>query len=528
MLAAGSFRRRFDFSAHVWRDMRPSRAFGGAPSNPCAVSCVLQAARDLLSGISMSQLFSQPSSSPPPTGFRPYRESSPPQQVSSPWKAPKSNNKSRARTIARWWERQTATELEITGTVEDVINPSLLVAGRAGEGGNMMAVASLRELWDEEKGRSRAAGGGSQLSAPPGLELAGSQNVWEPPEGLLTQDVRDTVEILARNVLQRNFSQDFRATERQPASQPLSQQSSASQKSLGSESPHADLTPSRSGLSQDSASVAGASSSPANYLPAHDGRDGDFVDQGLLDMLAVLRGSQSQGGGGEDAHLSSPTESKRTQSPSQNLSQQPTGTPAPAAVDRAEAIAVTQVNMPSGTQKCIVCVVRLAAVNRFIMPWLASGVTPFQDYLATIESDISDVCVCVCVFVKLHTTLFVCVYVYVCRAFPLLPSTMLSNQMDARNVDSPGYTRLKHSLTSLASSPQPRHSSSPEETGARRRGVGQADGTGRSIRAVLRLRRLRRLPPLRVPNPPDRRARHVRVEGCRRSRPKNAGDRPTA
>lgn len=315
--------------------------------NSRAVLRVLQATRDLLAGISMSQLFSQPSTSPRPEGFRPYKEPSPLKPTYSPGKASSAAGKSQARTVTRWWERQTTIELEITGTVEDLMNPGLLASGRAEAeaGGKAMAVASLRELWEEEKERSRAAGGGSQLSAPPGLELAGSQNVWEPPEGLLTQELKDSVENLARNVLQRNPPQDSRSPERQTASQPLSQQTPVSQRSEDYASPQLDLTPSASGFPQGSAGVFEASQSPANYLPARSGKGNSSVDQGLLDMLEALRGSQSQGDGElEDAQSSPRIESKEAQSPPRSLSQQPLHTPTCAA-DRAEAIAETQVTI---------------------------------------------------------------------------------------------------------------------------------------------------------------------------------------
>lgn len=299
--------------------------------------------RELLAGISMSQLFSQPSPSPRPEGFRPYRKLSLPKPTLSPGKASSPAGKSQTRTVTRWWERQTTIELEITGTVEDLLNPTLLASGRAEAGGKTMAVASLRELWDEEKERSRAAGGGSQLSAPPGLELAGSQNVWEPPEGLLTQDLKDTVEKLARNVLHRNPPQYSRSPECQIASQPLSQQTPVSQGSEDLASPQLAMTPSASGFLQDSAGVFEASQSPANYLPARGKKDTSSVDEGLLDMLEALRGSQSQGDGGlEEAKLLTRSESKQAQSPPRSLSQQPPLTPT-CAVDRAEAIAETQV-----------------------------------------------------------------------------------------------------------------------------------------------------------------------------------------
>lgn len=288
----------------------------------------------------MSQLFSQPSSRSHESRPRP-KERPTPKVTSSYAKPPTPVGSAQTRPSARWWERQTTTELEIAGTVDDVINPSLLAAGATEAGGKTMAVASLRELWDEEKERSRGAGGGSQLSAPPGLELADSQDPWEPPEGLLTQDMKGAVESLALNVLGRMPARDEEESERQPFSQPPSQ-ASADDGDDQSLSPHADLTPSgRDGLSQASAGVAGASSSPSNYLPKLDGTDGGAGDQGLLDMLAALRGSSSQGG--EDGSQFSSLKGERyTQSPSGPRSQEPVFTPA-SSVDLGEAVAATQV-----------------------------------------------------------------------------------------------------------------------------------------------------------------------------------------
>lgn len=241
--------------------------------------------------------------------------------------------------MARWWERQTTTELEVTGTVDDVINPSLLTAGRAEAGGKAVAVASLRELWDEEKERSRVAGGGSQLSAPPGLELADSQDAWAPPEGLLTQDMRGTIDDLARNVLRRRPPEGGAVSAGVPSSQPRSQASAGGGGHGRPLSPVLESTPSRDGLSQASTGVVGASDSPANYL---DGRDGSDVDQGLLDMLAALRGSQQSQREGDDLPLSTPRGVRYTQSPSVPLSQEPVGTPA-SSTGQAEAIVATQV-----------------------------------------------------------------------------------------------------------------------------------------------------------------------------------------
>lgn len=291
----------------------------------------------------MSQLFSQPSS-PSREPPRPRPSERPTPKVTSSYaKPPTPAGSAQTRPSARWWERQTTTELEIAGTVDDVINPSLLAAGATEADGKPMAVASLRELWDEEKERSRGAGGGSQLSAPPGLELADSQDLWEPPEGLLTQDMKGAVESLARNVLGRAPARDEEKCERQPFSQPPSQ-ASAGDGDDQALSPQAELTPSgRDGLSQASAGVAGASSSPTNYLPKLDGTDGGGTgDQGLLDMLAALRGSSSQGGHDGGSQLSSPRGERYTQSPSGPRSQEPVFTPA-SSVDLGEAVAATQV-----------------------------------------------------------------------------------------------------------------------------------------------------------------------------------------
>lgn len=313
-----------------------------------------QAAQDLLAGISMSQLFSPPSSPSRASRFHPYKQDTP-KATSFSGNIPASSASARKRPALRWWERQSTTELEITGTVDDVINPSLLAAGRAEAGGNAMAVASLRELWDEEKERSRVAGGGSQLSAPPGLELADSQDVWEPPEGLLTQDMRGAVDNLARNVLRRNCAEEKTGVPsgRQPSSQPLSQALSGNAREQPL-CPQMELTPLPDGLSQASADIAGASASPSNYLPALDGGGGDDVDPGLLDMLAALRGSQSQRDGNE-SELSSPRGARYIRSPSYPRSQEPVFTPA-SSVEQAEAIAETQVLMPTDAPlECSCC-----------------------------------------------------------------------------------------------------------------------------------------------------------------------------
>ncbi|CAM9581068.1 unnamed protein product [Scytosiphon promiscuus] len=280
-----------------------------------------EATQDLLAGISMSQLFSQPDSTPKVPRARSTPEKVPAARVGkrlpgSPPAPPGGlDSTARNRPLLRWWERQTTTELEVAGIVEDVINP---------------------KLWDEEKERSRAAGGGSQLSAPPGLELADSQDVWEPPEGLLTQHVKDEVEILARNVFGRRKKETTLSTQgagessQREASQIRSQVSTAAH-GLERMSDEEALTPSQDGPS-----------SPANYLPSQDAMDGDDdVDQGLLDMISALRGSQqSQGVEGESV-LSPPTGRRYTQSPAGSLSRKPAFTPK-SSTDHAEAVAATQ------------------------------------------------------------------------------------------------------------------------------------------------------------------------------------------
>lgn len=266
--------------------------------------------------------------------------------------------------MLKWWERQTTTELEVAGIVDDVINTRLLAAGRAETGrGKPMAVASLRELWDEEKERSRVAGGGSQLSAPPGLELADSQDVWEPPEGLLTQHMRGEVEGLARNVLQRTTPSQEEAgvLSQQEPSQPHSQASTGGNDGLNERSSEMELTPSRDGLlsqtsAADATAVADASSPPANYLPSLGVMDDDDdVDQGLLDMIIALRGSQQSQGDGDESRLSSPIGQGYTQSPSGPLSQRPVFTPESSA-DQAEAVAATQVRNSTGLRGRSYCV----------------------------------------------------------------------------------------------------------------------------------------------------------------------------
>lgn len=303
-------------------------------SKPCLLLPSCKALPDLLDGISMSQLFSQPS--PPPREPRPRSKETPtPKVISSYAKPPTQAGSAHTRPAARWWERQTTTELEIAGTVDDVINPSLLATGATEVVGKPMAVASLRELWDEEKERSRRTGGGSQLSAPPGLELADSQDQWAPPEGLMTQDMKGAVESLARNVLGRVPARDEHESERQPFSQPTSH-ASVGDGDEATHRSHTELTP-----SQSSTNVADVSSSPSNYLPKLDGTDGGAGDQGLLDMLAALRGSCSQGDG-DGSQLSSPRGEIYTQSPPGPRSQERVFTPA-SSVDLGEAVAETQV-----------------------------------------------------------------------------------------------------------------------------------------------------------------------------------------
>ncbi len=345
----------------------------------------------------MSQLFSQPSDTPPKAA----RPSRPPEQnkftpkaaAPSPGRPPGKppagqdggggggggggGDAARSRPALKWWERQTTTELEVAGVVDDVINPRLLAAGRGAEeagGAKPMAVASLRELWDEEKERSRVAGGGSQLSAPPGLELADSQDAWEPPEGLLTQHMRGEAEGLARNVLRRTATapQEARGSA-QPeppppyssSSQPRSQASATggSSEPLGRPEEVETTQSSRDGvpLSQASATdaagaVAGASGSPANYLPSPRGMvDDEEVDQGLLDMITALRGSQqSQGREEGEPLLSTPSGGRGYSQPSSGpISQKPVFTPESSA-DQAEAVAATQVPQNSSTSPVVV------------------------------------------------------------------------------------------------------------------------------------------------------------------------------
>lgn len=297
-----------------------------------------KAAHDLLAGISMSQLFSQPSATPKALRSRPseIRPAMPPVAAYSPGKPPTGQGgTARGRPALKWWERQTTTELEVAGIVDDVINPTLLAAGRAEAGGaaKAMAVASLRELWDEEKERSRLAGGDLQLSAPPGLELADSQDTWEPPEGLLTQDMRGAVEGVACDLLRgaTRRSQETGASPSQPESSQLHSQASTGSCELGGRPGEMERTPSRDGslLSQTTSAAA------ANQLPSPGAfcDNDDDVDQGLLDIITALRGSQQSQGKEDDGY---------SQSPSGALSQKPAFTPESSA-DQAEAVAATQV-----------------------------------------------------------------------------------------------------------------------------------------------------------------------------------------
>lgn len=228
------------------------------------------------------------------------------------------------------------------------------MAEKVEAGEKAVAVASLRELWDEERARSRAEGGGSQLSAPPGLELADSQDAWEPPDCLLTQDMQGAVDDLARSVVRKNPFATVATTAGQSLSQNRSSQASLIERRGNrlelSVSRHVDVTPSREGvLSQASmGSVASVSESPASYLIASYAPDpdgGSDSHEGLLDMLAALRGSQSQSHKGEEGVLtqnSPPKTRHSTQLSNDVLSQDPVFTPADFA-DQAEAIAATQV-----------------------------------------------------------------------------------------------------------------------------------------------------------------------------------------
>lgn len=336
-----------------------------------------KAAQDLLAGISMSQLFTQPS---PPRKPRFQQGPKKPPSKTTPAASGEEGSKpaqpsAQKRPITRWWERHTTTELELTGTVDDVINPSLLAAGRAEAGGKAMAVSSLRELWDEEKERSRVAGGGSQLSAPPGLELADSQDAWEPPEGLLTQDMKGAVEDLARNVIRRKppprdtgaeAGVMYRGGDRRSSQQYHSQTSAASvaypaggRGGVQSSPPKVAFTPPepRKGLlPSTSPSVVRAtgmerSASPVSNLLSRSptgnenvNRNSNEEDQGLFDMLAALRGS-SQDSRREDvdSQTSSPRGGRYTQSPTGALSQEALLSTPTSSADRAEAIAATQV-----------------------------------------------------------------------------------------------------------------------------------------------------------------------------------------
>ena len=313
----------------------------------------------------MSQLFSQPSATArtitTPKAARPrppeIRPTTPAVAASSPGKLPTAGA-TRNRPILKWWERQTTTELEVAGIVDDVVNPTLLATGRrveAAGGGKAMAVASLRELWDEEKERSRLAGGGSQLSAPPGLELADSQDAWEPPQGLLTQEMKGAAEGVARNLLRRATTPSSReagvsSSSSQPElRQPYSQPSTGSFE-LGRRSDDVELTPSRDGslLSQTSEAAA------ANQLPSPGALyDNDEVDEGLLDIITALRGSQQSQGKEDEVSLSSSMSRGYSQSPYGPLSQKPIFTPESSA-DQAEAVAATQVGSATRVLGCVV------------------------------------------------------------------------------------------------------------------------------------------------------------------------------
>lgn len=315
----------------------------------------------------MSQLFSQPCTIPKPARSRLSENTATSKAPTySPGKPTASPGGQGGTTRnhpmpSKWWQRQTSTELEIAGIVDDVINAKFLTAaGAEADRAGPMAVASLRELWDEEKERSRVAGGGSQLSAPPGLELADSQDVWEPPEGLLTQHMRGEVESLARNVLLRTTTtpspeEEAGVLSKQEPSQPRSQVCTGADGGSKERADAAELTTqSRDGmlLSQASApdvsTVADASSPPATYLPSSLGGmdDDDEVDQGLLDLITALRGSQQSQENGDGLHSPSPIGQRYTQSPPGPLSQQPVFTPESSA-DQAEAVAATQVRRPT-------------------------------------------------------------------------------------------------------------------------------------------------------------------------------------
>lgn len=318
-----------------------------------------QVSQDLLAGINMSQLFSQQSSPAQSSSFRNYTQQSPkppvlPIKPATP-AAPATSNTARKLPPTRWWERQTTSEIEVTGTVDDVINPSLLAAGKAEVGQKAVAVASLRELWDEERSRARTANGESQLSVPPGLELADSQDEWLPPECLLAQDMRGAVHDLARNVFRKTQSAASAAAVTTSVDQCSSQQPRSSQESQGCSSEQdqqessaplrVDLALSREAApSQTSMGrVASASGSPSNSLSTPDApHGGSDDDQGFLDMLATLRGSQSDSQRDSEENRQSSAR-HGNQSSSRPLSQEALSSPA-SFVDQADAIVATQVS----------------------------------------------------------------------------------------------------------------------------------------------------------------------------------------
>ncbi|CAM9199017.1 unnamed protein product, partial [Choristocarpus tenellus] len=102
-----------------------------------------------------------------------------------------------------WWERQTTCELELVATVGDLLNPGLLEESRRKQpGGKVLAVASLGELWEEERARARASGANSsQLSAPPGLALDDGEEPWCPPPVLLPVEIRKACDDVAASIV---------------------------------------------------------------------------------------------------------------------------------------------------------------------------------------------------------------------------------------------------------------------------------------------------------------------------------------
>ncbi|CAM9642370.1 unnamed protein product, partial [Discosporangium mesarthrocarpum] len=211
---------------------------------------------ELLAGISIAELFSQPTSSPSPQSrplplpllldnegptlapmHRPLKDpnlgnwsTSCPRQPSGPASYPRTtmshagadsgdsparhSGQSRPRS---WWERQTNCELELVATFRDLLNPGLLnkSRGQGGQrqgypGGKPLTVASLGELWEEERARQVASGGrGSQLSAPPGLALASSQEPWVPPSSLLPPEVEDRCQEVVRSIVGREREREM-------------------------------------------------------------------------------------------------------------------------------------------------------------------------------------------------------------------------------------------------------------------------------------------------------------------------------